>query len=195
MQDILSVPTVVPLSSYDMEAIGLSGCVTTRGWYELHDPASTSLSLKLFRSTNVGNSTSSTKRLKLADSDGVINVVDNLQEIADLADFQTVLQAVSKAAAFAVPWNHSFNAIEGFLHATNFCAAELAHRPNRAALLTSFVNHVFGINTKKWSSDVVFLRAEELRSCWLAFFGTRSASVLTTTNTGSKSGSGNGSSS
>ena len=54
-----------------------------------------------------------------------------------------------------------------------------------------FVNHVFGINAK--SSNVVFLRAEELRSCWLAFFGTRSASVLTTNNTGSKSGSGNGS--
>ena len=87
-------------------------------------------------------------------------------------DFQTALWAVSKAAAFAVPWNHSFNAIEGFLDATNFCAAELANHPNHAALLTSFVNHVFGINAKKWSSNVVFLRTEELRSCWLAFFGT-----------------------
>ena len=59
---------LVPLSSYDMEAIGLSGCVTTRGWYQLHNLASTSLSLKLFSSTNVGNSTSSTKRLTLADT-------------------------------------------------------------------------------------------------------------------------------
>ena len=102
-------------------------------------------------------------------------------------DFQTVLRAVSKAAVFAVTGNHSFKGIEGFLHATNFCAAELA---NLAALLTSFVNNVFGINAKKWSSIVVFLRAEELRSCWLVFFGTRSTPVLTTTSASSKNGSG-----
>ena len=139
---------LIPIASYDMEKIGLSGCVTARGWFELHDPASTSLSLKLFSSANVGNSTSSNKRLTLADTDGVINVGDSMQEIADMADFQTALRAVSKAASFAIPWNHSFNAIEGFLHASNFCAAELANRPNRAALLTAFVNHVFGINAK-----------------------------------------------
>ena len=170
---------LIPIASYDMEKIGLSGCVTARGWFELHDPASTSLSLKLFSSANVGNSTSSNKRLTLADTDGVINVGDSMQEIADMADFQTALRAVSKAASFAIPWNHSFNAIEGFLHASNFCAAELANRPKRAALLTAFVNHVFGINAKKWSSGMVFLGADDLRSCWLAFFGTRSASVLT----------------
>ena len=160
-----------------MEKISLSGCVTARGWFKIHDPASTSLSLKLFSSANVGNTTTANKRLTLADTDGVINVGDSLHEISDMADFQTALRAVSKAAAFTVPWNHSFNALEDFLHATNFCAAELASRPNRAALLT-FVNHVFGINAKKWSSGVVFLGADEIRACWLAFFGTRSASAL-----------------
>ena len=184
---------LIPIASYDMEKIGLSGCVTARGWFELHDPASTSLSLKLFSSANVGNSTSSNKRLTLADTDGVINVGDSMQEIADMADFQTALRAVSKAASFAIPWNHSFNAIEGFLHASNFCAAELANRPNRAALLTAFVNHVFGINAKKWSSGMVFLGADDLRSCWLAFFGTRSASVLTASGSGSGNRSGSGS--
>ena len=154
---------LIPIASYDMEKIGLSGCVTARGWFELHDPASTSLSLKLFSSANVGNSTSSNKRLTLADTDGVINVGDSMQEIADMADFQTALRAVSKAASFAIPWNHSFSALEGFLHVSNFCAAELANRPNRAALLTAFVNHVFGINAKKWSSGMVFLGADDLR--------------------------------
>ena len=109
-----------------------------------------------------------------------------------MADFQTALRAVSKAASFAIPWNHSFSALEGFLHASNFCAAELANRPNRAALLTAFVNHVFGINAKKWSSGMVFLGADDLRSCWLAFFGTRSASVLTASGSGHRSGSGSG---
>ena len=104
-----------------------------------------------------------------------------------MADFQTALRAVSKAAAFAVPWNNSFNAIEGFLHTTNFCAAELSSRPNRAALLTSFVNHVFGINAKKWSSGVVFLGTDDLCACWLAFFGTRSASALASEASGSGS--------
>ena len=174
----ISGTPIVPLASYDMEKISLSGCVTARGWFEIHDPASTSLSLKLFSSANVGNTTTANKCLTLTDTDGVINVGDSLQEILDMVDFQTALRAVSKAAAFAVPWNHSFNVLEGFLHATNFCAAELASRPNRAALLTSFVNHVFGINAKKWSSGVAFLGADELRACWLAFFRTRSASAL-----------------
>ena len=81
------ITPITPLASYDMEKIGLSGCVTARSWNELHDPASTSLSLKLFSSANVGNTTSANKRLTLADTDGVINVGDSLQEISDMADF------------------------------------------------------------------------------------------------------------
>ena len=44
---------------------------------------------------------------------------------------------------------------------------------------------------------MVFLGADDIRSCWLAFFGTQSASVLTASGSGSGnrsgSGSGNGS--
>jgi hypothetical protein len=40
---------------------------------ELHNSASTNLSLKLFSSANNGNATPGTKRLTITDGDGAIN--------------------------------------------------------------------------------------------------------------------------
>jgi hypothetical protein len=37
-----------PLGNYDMAGVGLGGFVSSRGWVELANPASTKLSLKLF---------------------------------------------------------------------------------------------------------------------------------------------------
>ena len=36
------------LSTYDMASIGLGGCVSSKGWVELHDPASASISIRMF---------------------------------------------------------------------------------------------------------------------------------------------------
>jgi hypothetical protein len=41
-----------PIGNYDMGALGLAGYVSARGWAEIHNPASTKLSIKLFNINN-----------------------------------------------------------------------------------------------------------------------------------------------
>jgi hypothetical protein len=45
-----------------------------------------------------------------------------------------------------MPWNMAYNAIDGFLHNSNYAFAELTGRSNRAAILTDFVNYILGLN-------------------------------------------------
>jgi hypothetical protein len=44
--------TPPPIGNYDMGALGLAGYVSARGWAEIHNPASTKLSIKLFNINN-----------------------------------------------------------------------------------------------------------------------------------------------
>ena len=53
---------MLPLGNYNLEAIGCGGCVTPKGWAELHNPASQELKLKWFHLPNVGSGSSSSKR-------------------------------------------------------------------------------------------------------------------------------------
>jgi hypothetical protein len=41
-----------PIGNYDMGAVGLAGYVSPRGWVEIHNPASSKLSIKLFNINN-----------------------------------------------------------------------------------------------------------------------------------------------
>jgi hypothetical protein len=41
-----------PIGNYDMGAVGLAGYISSRGWLEIHNPASTKLSIKLFNINN-----------------------------------------------------------------------------------------------------------------------------------------------
>jgi hypothetical protein len=41
-----------PIGNYDMGAVGLAGYVSSKGWLEIHNPASTKLSIKLFNINN-----------------------------------------------------------------------------------------------------------------------------------------------
>jgi len=69
-------------------------------------------------------------------------------------------------------------AIYGFMRTTNYCAQELSGRPNRAALLTGFVNYVFGRNALAWKSKGMFLTTDDLRQVWQAWFGRQASSAV-----------------
>jgi hypothetical protein len=71
-----------------MSTVGLGGCVTNPGWTELHNPASTSICLKMFSSSNMGSVTTGTKRLTLADGEAAINVGEHLKEIVHMEEFK-----------------------------------------------------------------------------------------------------------
>ena len=73
------------------------GCVTPKGWAELHNPASQELRLKQFHLPNVGGGGSSSKR-----GDGEDGGEDS-KDIADLESFKTALNTAREALASALP--------------------------------------------------------------------------------------------
>jgi len=175
------------LANYDMAAIGLGGCVTARAWKELHNPASSSLTVKLFSAANMSSSTGSTRKLSLADGDKSIHVGESLKEIADLGELQLAVRAMCRAAQFVQPWNQSFNAIDGFLQSSDWARSELSGRSNRAALLTDFINYVLGLNAHAWQQKEDFRSSGEIKVLWGEWFGSRPASLLTTADHDKKS--------
>ena len=66
------------LGNYDLDAVGCGGCVTPKGWLEIHNPASQELKLKLFHMPNMGGSGAAAKKQE-GESGG-----DSLKEIGDL---------------------------------------------------------------------------------------------------------------
>lgn len=167
---------ILPLANYDMAASGLGGCVTARGWQELHNPASTHLTIKLFSASNLGSSTGNTRRFTLAGDEDGISIGDHLKEIEDLEELQQAMRVICMAAHLALPWNHSFNALHGFLHTAKWGEAELAGNSRRAATLIKFVNHVLGLNAEAWQLKNPFMSIGELKTRWTEWLATRPAS-------------------
>ncbi len=54
---------ITPLASYDFETVGIAGCITSKGLYDMHNPANPNQKLKHFSSTN----TTSRSQVCLAD--------------------------------------------------------------------------------------------------------------------------------
>ena len=178
-REVLGEKGVEPLANFDLGSVGLGGHVTTRGWIELHDPSSTNLTLKLFNIKNVSNTTRSLQHFTLADSDGILNTGESLSDITDLDAFKTAMRAAEVAQMFALPWNHSILAINGFLLSSDYCVKDLAGRSNRVAILTDFVNYVLKQNAANWQSGGDFLTNTEVALHWSHWFGTNAASKIT----------------
>jgi hypothetical protein len=144
--------------------------------------------LKLYSPSNMSSSTSCTRRLSLADGDRSINVGESLKEISDIEELKLAVRAMCRAAQFALPWNQSYNAIEGFLQSSDYARADLSGRPNRAALLTDFINYALGLNAQAWQQKEDFRSSGELKTLWSEWFSSRPASLLSSQLDGSNNG-------
>jgi len=178
-REILGNEGVPALASYDMDSIGWGGCVTAKGWLELANPASKSLTLKLFNMENISSGMGSSKSFSLVeDGDMALAMAESMKEITDFVEFQNCLSTARAALSWVHPWNKSIEAIEGFMRASNYCSADLGGRQNRAALLTGFVNYVFGRNALAWKAKGMFLGADELRAAWKVWFSKQASSAV-----------------
>jgi hypothetical protein len=162
-RDIWGLETMEPLSTYDMGAVGLQGCVTAKGWLELGNPGSMGLCLKQFSPTNIGTSSGFSRRFSLAEGEAAINIGDDLKEIADMKSFDHAMRAMCHAARMVMPWNYSFAALDGFLRNSEYGKVELASCGNKVAELVNFVNHVLGLNAQNWVAKEPFLSAQDLK--------------------------------
>jgi hypothetical protein len=158
-----------PISTYDMQAVGLAGFVTARGWCELANPSSPKLSVRMF---NINNCAARASCSKAKQDD------DELVDFAEVGEFVVALRAMRSAMAYVMPWNMSVAALEGFLTNTRFCRDELGNLEKQASILTSFTDYVLSENANRWRNIEPFITHGELRSVWNSFFSARPQSVL-----------------
>ncbi len=175
---ILGDKGVTPLGNYDLDSVGCGGCVTPRGWQELHNPASQELKLKLFYLPNVANSGLSAKKVNLHTGDEALSIGESLKEIADMDGYRSALNTAREAMASALPWNRSISAVVGFMMNTNYLQADLGGNQRRAQILTEFTDHVFGRNGLNYENGHPFLTTDDLAQVWSNWRGKRSALFL-----------------
>ena len=170
---------ILPLGNYDLEAIGCGGCITPKGWAELHNPASQELKLKWFHLPNVGSSSSSNNRGEGEEAG------ESPKEIADLDSFKVALNTAREALASALPWNRSISALVGLMVNTGYLQEDLGGNSRRAAILTEFVDYGFSRNALNWENHQSFLTTDKLTHVWANWKRKRGVSSMSS-KTGEK---------
>ena len=161
-----------PLSTYDMAAIGLGGCVSAKGWVELHNPASASLSISMFSMGScVGRSAKATQD-------------EEFPELTDLSEFKAAIRVLRGAMSYVHPWNRSIDALEGFLVQSNYGSAELAGVDKSASFLAQFTDYVLTENTSRWRGLEVFLSTRDLHGTWQDYVSQKSDTIAASKRSG-----------
>jgi hypothetical protein len=166
-REIHRLDGVTPLS----DALGISGCVTSRGWLEIHNPANPHLKLKYFSSSNVGSTSLSSRRFTLADGENSVDKNESFKELMHMEDLRSAVHTLMKAMSLALPWNYLVSALESFLFGLSYCNDRTSHWPNRAKELSDFVDHVLHSNARRWATRQHFLDVTTLRpvfETWVA---------------------------
>ena len=169
-REVMGEKGIAPISTYDMNSVGLAGFVSKKGWCELHQPGSDSISLKMF---NI-NACSS----KVAVTGAGCGGGEEFKDIVDLGEFKLALRVARSAQSFVFPWNKSIEAIEGFMHRSNFCASDLSGIDKPAITLTQFVDFAMESNADRWKNQEPFLATGDLKTAWDSFYGARPESKL-----------------
>jgi len=182
-REIHGLDGVTPLSGYDTDALGISGCVTSRGWLEIHNPANPHLKLKYFSSSNVGSTALSSRRFTLADGENSVDINESFKELMHMEDLRSAVHTLMKAMSLALPWNYSVSALESFLFGSSYCADKTSHWPNRAKELSDFVDHVLHSNARRWTTRQPFLDATTLRPVFETWVASRPAGRLVPSDT------------
>jgi hypothetical protein len=160
---VIGLEGLTPLANYDLACIGLSGSVTLKGCIEAHNPGSQNLCLKQFSPENLSTTAGAARKFTLADDDGAISVGEHMKEITEMNTLQHAMRALCGLTRIIMPWNFSFEAIHGFLFATNFGLPELKDDPLRVQKLVRFINYVLGVNAAAWQREETFLTCGALK--------------------------------
>jgi hypothetical protein len=150
---VIGLEGLTPLANYDLACMGLAGSVTTKGCIEAHNPGSQNLCLKQFSPENLCTTAGAARKFTLADDDGAISVGEHMKEITEMTTLQHAMRALCGLTRLIMPWNLSFEAIHGFLYATNFGLPELKDDPLRVPKLVKFINYVLGVNAAAWQCE------------------------------------------
>ena len=150
-----------PLSTYDMSAIGLGGCVSAKGWVEIHNPSSPNLSIKMF---SIGGCTSRSSK------------DEDFPDLEDLSELKSAIRVLRGAMVFVHPWNRSIDALESFFNQSSFCAKDMVGLDRQTQLLCQFTDYVLVENACRWRGMEPFLATRDLRNTWEDFLGQKASS-------------------
>ncbi len=169
---------VEAIANYDTQTLGMSGCITARGWEALHKPGSQELSLKLFTVANVGQAGTGSKAISISGEDGFV-IQESWKEINNMNEVRTAFRNMRRAAHLVRPWDLSFETIDGFLTATAFMDEDLKAF-KKAPLVAGFIDHILALNAANWVQEAAFLDMPQIQVLWTAWWGTRKASAVRT---------------
>jgi len=174
-REVIGLSSPPQLACYDLNAVGMGGYVTARGWLELGTSGSSKLKVGLF---NINNAAKSGKS---ADDDST--------DMKSVGEFVLALRTLRTAAQFVCPWNLSYLAIENFFLQKEFMKDELRHDDNPAKTLCQFTDFVISKNSGRWRDGSSFIYFGEMKGYWDAFVGARPQSKASNfVNHGSRPG-------
>jgi hypothetical protein len=168
-REVIGLKGHEPVGNYDMASIGLGGFVSKRGWVELHNVGSDSISLKMFNINSCGNKTS---------TKGGVDSSEEFKEVCELGEFRLALRVAKEAQSLVHPWNKSIAALEGFMYQTDFCKSDLLGVEKPALVLTQFCDYVFSVNADRWRGFQPFVNTGELKGVWDSFWGAKPESKM-----------------
>ena len=153
-----------PIGTFDVETVACSGCVTPRGWELLHKPGSPEISIKMFTISNVAHSATGSRTISLTGQDGLV-ISESWKELTDMADLKLAMRNLLLAAHLAVPWNFSFQVLDGFIQSKKYFESELSGL-KKATILSSFLDYCLQKNAALWVQESVFLDSPKLAALW-----------------------------
>ena len=170
-------PTGLPAcDDYDLEYYGLDQSITSRGWLEIHNPASLNITIKMFSQRNYSVSSVNSARISLLENGDAVGLSENLKEIESLRELKLSLHAYRMALKMAMPWNPSADSLLIFLDIHEYMVSELL--VDQTKIITEFVNFVLQRNAKLWKSSQPPLSVLALEATWIHFQALRSNSTI-----------------
>lgn len=147
---------------YKLSHINGAGCVTTRGWFEAHNLASTTISLKDFHRKNYVKTNSGAAKRWKSGAEGVDNVFEceiTLDEIDDLGEFFEAWFMLRLIKGRACMIDSSLEPLDRFL-SKNVYFMSSKDKPssmNPGKFCAGFVDAVIQINGARFASGESFL--------------------------------------
>jgi hypothetical protein len=146
-----------PISRYDSEALGISGHINSHIWYQLHNPGSKEVSIKML-------SPQALKAARAATDKEVLSAKKDFEEVSEIA---IAMSTLNHAVHCVHPWNFSTAALEFFLVSIAYGEKEVATKTTRISYLTDFIDEVLLHNAEAWDDGKPFLTHTELSNKWL----------------------------
>jgi len=158
-------------SNYDCDAVGIAGCVTSRGWEALHHPGSGELSIKLFTVNNMVQSGTGTRTVSLAGEDGLI-IKESWREVQSIEELKKALDTIVTASSLCSSWNFSYKVLETFMRNNEWFEKDLTGY-KRAQILSDFCDHIFKLNADAYIRNADFHDGPKLQTVWANWWGSR----------------------